>query len=62
VTAASDERVLTIQSNGLVAFTAEYGEATWRYPLEVSPQPPAVLDGGLITVLTDGTVVAIGGA
>ena len=62
VTAASDERVLTIQSNGLVAFTAEYGEATWRYPLEVSPQPPAVLDGGLISVLTDGTVVAIGGA
>jgi outer membrane protein assembly factor BamB len=62
VTAASDERLLTIQSNGLVAFTAEYGEATWRYPLDLSPQPPAVLDGGLITVLTDGSVVAIGGA
>jgi outer membrane protein assembly factor BamB len=61
VTGASDEQVLTIQSNGLVAFSAEYGEAIWRVPLDVSRQPPAVLDGGLITVLTDGSVVAIGG-
>jgi outer membrane protein assembly factor BamB len=61
VAAASGERLVTIQSNGLVAFTAEYGTATWRYPLEAPMQPPAVLDGGVVSVSTDGSVVALGG-
>ncbi|MFC7078247.1 outer membrane protein assembly factor BamB family protein [Haloarcula halophila] len=61
VTAAADDGLLTLQSAGLVAFTADYGDATWRYPLRDGLQPPAVLDGGLVTVSTDGVVAALGG-
>jgi len=46
----------------LVAFTERFGEATWGYATAERPLPPALLDGGVVTVTDRGTVVAFGGA
>lgn len=61
VTAASDDTLITLQSGGLVAFTADFGNAEWQYSPAERVQPPAVLDGCVVSAATDGTVVGIGG-
>lgn len=69
VTAAADDAVFTLQSGGsdepggLVAFTAGFGDAEWRYSLGDTRlvRPPAVLDGGMVSVSEDGVVAGIGG-
>lgn len=61
VTAAASNAVLASESSGLVAFTAQFGEASWQYPLETPTVPPAILDGAVVSVSRDGTVVGIGG-
>jgi hypothetical protein len=44
-----------------VAFTERFGEATWGYAAADRPVPPAILDGGVVSVTDRGTVVALGG-
>lgn len=69
VTAAADDALFTLQSGGpdepggLVVFTSDFGDAEWRYSLgeSHSVRPPAVLDGGLVSVSDDGVVAGIGG-
>jgi outer membrane protein assembly factor BamB len=61
VTAATDDALLTVQSGGLVEFTADFGNAEWRYSTGERVRPPAVLDGGVVSVASDGTVAGIGG-
>ncbi|WP_420183003.1 PQQ-binding-like beta-propeller repeat protein (plasmid) [Haloarcula sp. KBTZ06] len=62
VTAAADDAVFTFQSDdGLTAFTTRLGEAVWQYPAEYQAVSLAVLDGGIVSVSPDGTVVALGG-
>lgn len=62
MTAAADDTVFTSQDDdGLTAFTTRFGEAIWRYPAEHQAGSLAVLDGGIVSVSPDGTVVAIGG-
>lgn len=69
VTAAAEDALFTLQSSGsdepggLVAFTADFGDAEWRYSLGERQlvRPPAVLDGGLVSVSEDGVVAGIGG-
>ncbi len=62
VTAAADGTVFTSQmDDGLTAFTTRFGEAVWRYSAEPEVGSLAVLDGGIVSVSPDGTVVAIGG-
>ncbi|WP_276224657.1 PQQ-binding-like beta-propeller repeat protein [Haloarcula halophila] len=61
VTAAAGDGLFTLQSAGLVAFTSDFGDATWRYPLQDGLQPPAVLDDALVTVSPEGVVAALGG-
>nr|WP_228841703.1 PQQ-binding-like beta-propeller repeat protein [Haloarcula sp. CBA1127] len=62
VTAAADDAVFTFQSDdGLTAFTTRLGEAVWQYPTEYQAVSLAVLDGGIVGVSPDGTVVALGG-
>lgn len=62
VTAAADGSVFTFQrDNGLTAFTTRFGEAVWQYPAEYQAVSLAVLDGGIVSVSPDGTVVALGG-
>ena len=62
VTAAADDAVFTFQSDdGLTAFTTRFGEAVWQYPVEYQAVSLAVLDGGVVGVSPDGTVVALGG-
>ncbi|WP_248896325.1 PQQ-binding-like beta-propeller repeat protein [Haloplanus halobius] len=69
VTAATASHAVALQAGHsdrrppvrLVAFTARFGEATWGYA-DVDPaMPPAILDGGVVTVTRRGTVVAFGG-
>jgi len=70
VTAAAGGHALAVQSGPsdrrapprLVAFTERFGEATWGYTTAERPQPPALLDGGVVSVTDRGTVVAIGGS
>ncbi|EMA04587.1 quinohemoprotein alcohol dehydrogenase [Haloarcula vallismortis ATCC 29715] len=63
VTAAAADAVFTFQrENGLTAFTTRFGEAVWQYPVEYQAVSLAVLDGGVVGVAPDGTVVALGGA
>jgi outer membrane protein assembly factor BamB len=69
VTAASGDHAFALQSGStepegprLVAFTERFGEATWGYAPTDRPVPPAVLDGGVVTVTRRGTVAAVGGA
>ncbi|WP_434531909.1 PQQ-binding-like beta-propeller repeat protein [Haloarcula sp. NS06] len=62
VTAAADDAVFTFQpDDGLTAFTTRFGEAVWQYPAEYQAVSLAVLDGGIVGVSPDGTVVALGG-
>lgn len=62
MTAAADDTVFTSQDDdGLTAFTTRFGEAIWRYPAEDQTGSLAVLEGGIVSVSNDGTVVAIGG-
>jgi len=62
VTAASADAVFTSQyDTGLTAFTTRLGEAVWQYPAEYQAVSLAVLDGGVVSVSPDGTVVALGG-
>jgi len=62
VTAAADDGVFTFQrDDGLTAFTTRFGEAVWQYPAEYQAVSLAVLDGGIVSVSPDGTVVALGG-
>ncbi|MFU1783218.1 PQQ-binding-like beta-propeller repeat protein [Haloarcula japonica] len=62
VTAAADDAVFTFQrDDGLTAFTTRLGEAVWQYPTEYQAISVAVLDGGIVSVSPDGTVVALGG-
>jgi outer membrane protein assembly factor BamB len=61
VTAAADDALFTVRSGGLVTFTADFGDAEWRYSPREGVQPPAVLDGCVVSAATDGTVAAIGG-
>lgn len=69
VWAAADDAVLGFHSGeydgdvspGLVMFTAQFGEAAWGYPSEVSPAPPAVLDNAIVSVSGDGVITALGG-
>lgn len=62
VTAAADDAVFTFQrEDGLTAFTTRFGEAVWQYPVEYQAVSLAVLDGGIVGVSPDGTVVALGG-
>ena len=70
VTAATDDHALALQSDSsagqtaprLLAFTARFGEATWGCRSTESLLSPAVLDGGIVTATSRGTVVAFGGA
>lgn len=68
VTAATDGHAFALRSGStepgasrLVAFTERFGEATWGYAAADRPVPPAVLDGGVVSVTRRGTVAAIGG-
>lgn len=62
VTAAANDAVFTFQrDDGLTAFTTRLGEAVWQYPAEYQAVSLAVLDGGIVSVSSDGTVVALGG-
>jgi len=61
-TAASADAVYTFQHDtGLTAFTTRLGEAVWQYPAEYQAVSLAVLDGGIVSVSPEGTVVAFGG-
>jgi outer membrane protein assembly factor BamB len=66
VTAAAGGHAFALQSGAadpqLVAFTERFGEATWGYAAADRTVPPAVLDGGVVTVTRRGTVAAVGGA
>lgn len=69
VTAATDGHAFALQSGStgpgaprLVAFTERFGEATWGYAAVDRPVPPAILDGGVVSVTHRGTVVALGGS
>jgi len=66
VTAATGDHAFALQSGSttsdLVAFTERFGEATWGYAAANRPVPPAILDGGVVSVTDRGTVVALGGA
>jgi outer membrane protein assembly factor BamB len=60
--AASADAVYTFQHDiGLTAFTTRLGEAVWQYPAEYQAVSLAVLDGGIVSVSPEGTVVAFGG-
>lgn len=61
VTSATEDALFTLQDDGLVAFTAAFGDAEWQYSPRGGLQPPAVLDGGAVSVSTDGVVAGIGG-
>jgi outer membrane protein assembly factor BamB len=61
VTGAADGALFTLQDAGLVAFTADFGDAEWQYSPGGGIQPPAVLNGGAVSVSTDGVVAGIGG-
>ncbi|MFB6103405.1 MAG: PQQ-binding-like beta-propeller repeat protein [Haloplanus sp.] len=69
VTAAAGGYAFALQDGGserptpvqLVAFTERFGEATWGYATAERPVPPAILDGGVVTVTHRGTVAALGG-
>ena len=62
VTAAADDAVFTFQrEDGLTAFTRRFGEAVWQYPVEYQAVSLAILNGGVVGVSPDGTVVALGG-
>ncbi|WP_137684910.1 outer membrane protein assembly factor BamB family protein [Haloarcula mannanilytica] len=62
VTAASEDAVFTFQHDiGLTAFTTRFGDAVWQYPSEYQAVSLAVLDGGIVSVSPEGTVVALGG-
>jgi len=70
VTAAAGDHAFALQSGPsdqrapprLVAFTERFGEATWGYATTDRPLPPALLDGGVVSVTHRGTVAAFGGA
>jgi len=66
VTAAAGGHAFALQAGTtdrrLVAFTERFGEATWGYTAASRSTPPAVLDGGVVTVTHRGTVAAVGGA
>ena len=59
--AATDETALVHRAPGLVGFSEDLGDAMWRHPLGTQPVAPALLDGGLVTAASDGTVTALGG-
>ncbi|WP_406600189.1 outer membrane protein assembly factor BamB family protein [Haloarcula terrestris] len=62
VTAASEDAVFTFQHDiGLTAFTTRFGDAVWQYPAEYQAVSLAVLDGGVVSVSPEGSVVAFGG-
>lgn len=61
VTGAANDALFTLQSGGLVTFTADFGDAEWQYSLGERVRSPAVLDSCVVTVSTDGTVAGIGG-
>ena len=61
VTGAADDALFAVQSGGVVEFTADFGDAEWRYSPGQRVRPPAVLDGCVVSATTDGTVAGIGG-
>ncbi|MFB6255119.1 MAG: PQQ-binding-like beta-propeller repeat protein [Haloplanus sp.] len=65
VAAAAGDHAFALQSgsasSSLVAFTERFGEAAWGYAAANRPVPPAVLDGGVVSVTDRGTVAALGG-
>jgi len=69
VTAAAAGHAFALQTGStgpetpqLVAFTERFGEATWGCATAARPLPPAILDGGVVSVTHRGTVAAVGGA
>lgn len=56
VTGAADDALFAVQSGGVVEFTADFGDAEWRYSPGRRVRPPAVLDGCVVRATTDGTV------
>jgi outer membrane protein assembly factor BamB len=65
VTAATGDHAFALQSGfggpRVVAFTERFGEAAWGYAAADRPVPPAILDGGVVSVTDRGTVAAVGG-
>jgi outer membrane protein assembly factor BamB len=70
VPCATDEHALVLEGSvgypdeqraGLVAFTADFGDALWGFGGRRRVLPPAILDGAVVLADEDGRVLALGG-